>query len=451
LSQPLETEDLLVIVPGILGSRLRRRDGAFVWGGLSTFETLRRPAEALALVGDGLAVETEVVADGLVGLPMQLPGLSKVNTYNSLLRRLGQRFRLDHSNLLVFPYDWRLSCAVNGQLLADRVDAALTARRRHYHDAQVTIIAHSMGGLVTAYFTDVLGGARDTSRVITVGTPFRGAAKAVGAIAPAPGGPLARVRDRIADLVRGFPSVHELLPRYRAVVGTGVRRALTADDLPDDASVRAGLGHAARFHELLEAAPVGGYRRHVLVGAGQRTPQFLAHSGGRVVTLDAWTDEHGRVLDERGDGTVPRQSIAPAGWSDDADAIPFAQPHVALPGTDDAFRAIEHILTARTRVEQSRPRAALALEVPDVVVVGEPLEVSVDVLGDHEIPLLVEVRSLDARIVRRRTPAPCDGRLATSVGELSPGDYTVHVAPATRMPDVRPVWDLVTVLDHSSM
>ncbi len=440
--------DVLVVVPGILGSRLRHRERGLVWGGASTVTALLAPARTLALGGDGLCPDPDVTADGLVRFPQQIPGLWKVDAYSALVEGLHQRFFLDGSNLIVFAYDWRLSCATNARLLADRVEPVLAARRRRAPDAQLVFVAHSMGGLVVQYFADVLGGAADTKRIITIGTPFRGAAKALGAISRGTPARLPVIRSRVRDLVCTLPSVYELLPRYRAIIDGDTRRAMSAADLPKGADERL-FAEACGFHTAIEQAPLGSYRRKVVVGSHQRTAQFASSAGGRLVVHDHWQAPDGTTLDERGDGTVPIQSVTPRGWDDYADADRFAQGHIALPGAEEVLGALDWVLSAPPRAEQGPRRAMLALEVPDLAEGGAPLEVTVEVAeGDRDVPLIVGVRPLTSQPPPGpRSPAREDGVLVARFDGLAAGDHIVRVSPAVRMPDVRPVWDLVTVVD----
>ncbi|MGH8934019.1 MAG: hypothetical protein ACRDZO_26130 [Egibacteraceae bacterium] len=112
--------DVVVIVPGILGSRLERA-GRPIWGAAGVAHALVDPEGALGLRGDGFAPEPDVRAVGLIGRLAQFPGLSKIDAYDRLVDRLSERFQLDGSNFVTFPYDWRLSCVTNARLLADRV------------------------------------------------------------------------------------------------------------------------------------------------------------------------------------------------------------------------------------------------------------------------------------------------------------------------------------------
>ena len=48
-----------------------------------------------------------------------------------------------------------------------------------YADAQVVFVCHSMGGLIARWYIEQCGGAEITRKLITLGTPYRGAARAL--------------------------------------------------------------------------------------------------------------------------------------------------------------------------------------------------------------------------------------------------------------------------------
>lgn len=215
--------DVVVIVPGIGGSRLQR-DGHTIWGGRHVISALVSPESTLALRGDGFVPEPDVRAVGLLGRLAQLPGLSKIDAYDRLVDQLRASFKFDPSNFIVFPYDWRLSCTVNARLMAERICPVLDERRRTEPGAGFVFVCHSMGGLIAQQFTDVLGGDVDTKDVITLGVPFRGAVKALGVLSNGWPPSLPIIRSRFRRLARTLPSVHELLPRYRAIIDGSQRR-----------------------------------------------------------------------------------------------------------------------------------------------------------------------------------------------------------------------------------
>jgi hypothetical protein len=445
---PVVVPDVVVVVPGILGSRLER-DGRTIWGGAATARTLLDPERLLRLQGSGFAPEPDVRAVGLMGRLAQFPGLSAIDAYDRLLDQLRDRFALDAANFLVFPYDWRLSCSVNARLLADQALPLVEARRRTHPHAKFIFICHSMGGLVVQYFTDVLGAGTDTKEVITLGTPFRGAAKALGVMSHGWPQRLPGLRSRFRRLARTLPSVYELLPRYRAVVDGDQRRRLGPADLQPGVSGEL-FAKATGVHNELDVDGRRPYGRTVVVGSLQPTAQFARFSAGAVDLLKRW-EHDGELLDERGDGTVPRQSVTPPEWGDDRHAVPFAQTHVALPTADAVFRVLYNVLTARPRAEQALTpeRARLALEVPDLALAGDVVEIGAQVAeGDPDIPLLIRMEALDApRAPPPRSPRPDGGILVATFDDLAPGDYRVLVEPAIPLPAVRPVWDALTIVD----
>ena len=79
---------------------------------------------------------------------------------------------------------------------------------------------------------------------------------------------------------------------------------------------------------------------------------------------------------------------------------------------------------------------------------GYPLAAGVSIEGDEDVPVIVRIEPLDSGSNPPPTsPQKEDGALVVRIASLAPGDYRVIVEPAVRMPDVRAVWDLVTVVD----
>jgi pimeloyl-ACP methyl ester carboxylesterase len=108
--------------------------------------------------------------------PIQTGGLvnlAGVDPYSSFINRSqGQ------TDLMVFAYDWRLSNdAAAGALAAhvQRWSGGLPADIAP-DEERITIIAHSMGGLVARHFIETtMNGYRLVKKLITVGTPHLGA------------------------------------------------------------------------------------------------------------------------------------------------------------------------------------------------------------------------------------------------------------------------------------
>ena len=91
------------------------------------------------------------------------------------------RVRKTEGNLLPIAYDWRLSNRYTAQWIKPTVESALERWRAQgtaYADAQLVFVCHSMGGLVARWYIEKCGGVEITRKLITLGTPYRGAAKA---------------------------------------------------------------------------------------------------------------------------------------------------------------------------------------------------------------------------------------------------------------------------------
>ena len=133
--------------------------------------------------------------------------------------------RVPDANVVAFPYDFRQSITEAAERLAADVTGRLSALGGAGEPGRVIVVAHSMGGLVARYWMGPLGGWRVCRALITLGTPHRGAPKAlnwvVGGVRV--GG---RVWQGVTGLFREWPSVTELLPRYPAIWDETTQTAL---------------------------------------------------------------------------------------------------------------------------------------------------------------------------------------------------------------------------------
>ena len=145
-----------------------------------------------------------------------VPGLWKVDGYSKVADFLRRRFDLvDGNTYFELPYDWRRDNRAAAHRLALNSRIWLAKRREQYPDAKLVLVGHSMGGLVCRYFLEVLGGWRDTRRLITFGTPYRGSLNAVDFVANGFSKFFGLVD--LTDLMCSFTSVHQLLPIYRCI------------------------------------------------------------------------------------------------------------------------------------------------------------------------------------------------------------------------------------------
>jgi hypothetical protein len=459
--------DVVVLIPGILGSRLARREGTAyrtMWDfSIASLPRLLREIASgrLALPPDDGPPADDIEATDLFTYQW-LPGFFGVDDYRPVVDML-QRAVGDPRQFMTFPYDWRASNRYAAKRLEGRALETLHAWRRHSgrHDAKLWLVCHSMGGLVARYFCEHLGGAEHTRAIVTFGTPHRGAVRALDALVNGKRiGPL-----NLSDLVRSFPSAYELLPLYPAVRmpaehGLTMRRVadffgldpVTGAEAPAPGGLtplpgldRRMLEQALDFHACIRVpaehrASSGEepqYAQKAFFNRRQRTPASARLQGTTLEILDTYPCERGgRVADEedRGDGTVPSFSSVPIEWSDTAAAVAVAEKHAAMQcdlAVRDTVLNWLHPLDVRARKGGSvDDRAVTELTVPSTIGASEALVVQLAAL--RPMPLQVRVEDV-ARGRVRMLPLLLPGddlqREATFKG-LEPGVHRVSAVPA---------------------
>ena len=221
-------EHLVIVLPGISGSVLSK-DGKEVWG-TSTAAIWRavtsggESIRALAIkgvddpslddLGDG------VKATGLVQDLHIIPGLWKIDGYTGLVNRLQSSLQLEPGrNLFEFAYDWRRDNRVSARKLAQAAKGWLDRWRATSgaSEAKLVLVAHSMGGLVSQYFLEVLGGWKDTRALVTFGTPYRGSLNALGYLANGFSEGVGPLKVDLTSTLATFTAVYQLLPAFECV------------------------------------------------------------------------------------------------------------------------------------------------------------------------------------------------------------------------------------------
>ncbi|WP_405441013.1 hypothetical protein OG373_27635 [Streptomyces avidinii] len=443
--------DLVVVLPGIMGSRLANADGKPVWDlsggalgrGLRTFggsvKNLRLPND----IGDDHPGDG-VVPVGLMPDVHALPGIwQPIDGYTDLLGRLERSFSLTlGENLVPFPYDWRLSCRYNAERLRKTVARSLgrwqdSAPERR--DARVVFVCHSMGGLIARHYVELLGGHEITRRVITMGTPHRGSLDALVHLVNGLRKGWGPLGVDLSAFARSLPSLHQLAPDYACVTGPG--GLAHARDLPGLPGVDPTLlADAAAFHADLRGA--GAERPttvplHAITGISQPTLTTAELSGDTLTPL--WLIDGN---DERGDGTVPRLSARPTNTDNTDYAVPEShtpcEQHGSLQnnkGVRDALSGLlGHERPFRRGEDDDVPLSVLA---PSLPAPGDPYEVAVTIpaeIPDHDsLHLTAELRPTDGTEPIPRTLRPLgEGRYTTTFPAPDPGAYRLSVRVTAR-------------------
>jgi pimeloyl-ACP methyl ester carboxylesterase len=462
--------DVLVLVPGIMGSVLSRGRHD-VWG-LSfsalgnLIGSLGTSVHDLELPGDDPAVDDidGVTATRLIDDVVIVPRLWRVDGYTHIRQTLMHHLNLRlGENYFEFPYDWRRDNRAAARQLCARAKPWLDAWRVGSGNpaAKLVFVVHSMGGLVCRYFLEKHEGWRDTRALVTIGTPHRGSLNALDFLAN--GYLIKKWGVRLANLstlLRSFTSVYQLLPIYPCIDdGSGTMRRVTeCERLPKTVDLQRAK-QADAFYREIEAA-VADHRkndeytrqRYEVTGVvGTFQPTLLsARLSGDSLEMLREHPEHAKEF--TGDGTVPMVSAVPLefdslknepGWN----ALLATERHGSLQNGDAVIaNALNALGGFAMKLGAIRGARGLSLDIGDLFATSEP--VSLSVASSEELRRLA-VDVVDARtgvgMKRLEVNARTARTYTIDIGRLPEGTYRVTVARAEgASPDS--VTDLILVL-----
>ncbi|QAS80840.1 hypothetical protein CO657_22605 (plasmid) [Rhizobium acidisoli] len=436
--------DLIVFLPGITGSVLMK-DGDVIWGNSakSLWDMVANDSlDLLEITGsdngdDDLGDGIEATA--LISNIKVVPGLWKIGGYSIVSQNLVANLALEKNvNYFEFPYDWRRDNRVSARKLARFCREKLSSWRQKSGNekAKITLVAHSMGGLVSRYFIECLEGWKETRMLISLGTPYRGSLNAVDGICNGLKKSVGGVT--LADgsrAFRSFQSLYQLLPIYPVVNdGGGPLKRVYEVELPNMDLQRA--IEARKFHDEILDAYAANLRDTVyvsqqvrivpIVGIDQPTFQSARLKvDGRVELLHAY---EGR--DMRGDGTVPRVSAI---HDDNASAagVYFANTHAVLPNAETAMTHLKGVIQGTTidlgKFRVSNDPGNVSINVGDVYDADGPIVISATLNAYRQNLTATFIREGDLGESKKALMYPRDGTYSCSVS-LAPGQYTVNVS-----------------------
>lgn len=481
----IPVRDVIVVLPGIMGSGLDDGNGRSLWSpGFGMAKRLvgrRKWIRELTITGPDDAGDTDFVdgvrPSGLVDSMTIVPGIARIGGYTELHDTLTRNFDLIEGdqhhpahrcdgrsgpppNYFRFAYDWRRDNRASALQLRDLIAVALPAWRKVQPRARVILIAHSMGGLVARWYLEGidpatgerLEGWRNVRQLITFGTPYRGSLNALGYLAQG----YRQLFIDFAPALESFTSVYQLLPRYAAVCDARTA-AIPTWTKPRDLLGVGDLDHdrAREAHDDFHLAIEDGVSRHCdnsdyddrfvtpIIGFGHDTfnSALLTPTDVELRTeLPAdivppnWTG---------GDGTVPFVSSLPLEY-DGADrpaplryvnekhgtmqtnarilAAEIVKAVAATQQSGSAARALPKG-APRARAETAVGEAQLGLNFPDYVVAGSPISGTVTQRNVEPGDVVIEIVDLDTGVSVR---VPVDGAAtATVVLDLAPGEYRI--------------------------
>jgi len=333
---------VVVFVPGIMGSTLRLGSDV-IWPGSASSLLLE-----YKLMPDLLRPE-------LVATDVLRTFAGVYSIYDPILNDLeacGFSEIGAPKTLYIFPYDWRKSNYEAAAALAKTID---DIRAEHGSDLKITLIAHSMGGLVSRCYLecgdfDTRPGMAYVEMLITIGTPHRGA-PAAAIYAAGIEKKLFLSASQVQQLASDprYPAVYELLPPegepfawpYEESTGFAALDIYSKATARGIGLVDANLNAAQAFHARLNAAHRPAHVRYfVFFGTRLNTAVNISlRTQGSVLRTTPVR------IDDAGDGTVPVWSTLPG-----IQSMPVGQEHMKLFRDDDLRRTLAILLGAPGRL-----------------------------------------------------------------------------------------------------
>lgn len=495
-------KDIVVILPGIMGSVLQKNgkdlwnvSGQALWQVVSSLgnnlKDLKLEGDDLngGDIGDGIK-PTRFITDTYL-----IPGLSGfgriVDGYNRTSEQITKNFQVIEGNIYDdpedkaanfynFPYDWRRDNRANANILKRLLDKRLKRWREFSgnKNAKVILLAHSMGGLISRYYLEVLGGWQDCKALFTFGTPYRGSLIAVNVLANGLKkgsidlGEILKLKEVIPTLT----SIYQLLPRYRALkIGNDFYRiAESPVQLPNIA--RAKAQDALKFHDEIDNAADANQKNPIyqnsfvtcpIVGVVQPTMQSAELANGVITVsevLPTWLSDRSHLRD--GDSTVPQVSATPVQMNDleTLSMVDFiAESHGALQNQPNTLlNLLKRIQAAQTASQEDvrgvvkgvEPRGirglrGIGLSLEDIYLLNEPITVRAKVSGGVFNSLTAEITcvSHDRPAIARNFTAE-NGTWVMTTDNLEAGLYRVKVQTDNTSEDApNPVHNLFEVAD----
>lgn len=441
---------LVVVIPGIGGSKLADASGTIVYrAGLGPFLSVGRDPSVLdpnnelrpvRLIGPCSLICWQLITgyDGLLNGITKGLGLSPDRVVTA-----GKELVDPYATVVAFPYDFRRSV----EQIADDLNRVVRERAQ---GRRVVLVAHSMGGLVAAWWWAFMSEGIDVDQIITLGTPFRGAAKALDTLLNGMRiGPY--VPQAVTDTVRTWDSVFDLLPHYQVVDGNDKYRY--PYELPSGiTSAVAGFSgkalNAYQKNQRLHDALVN------KVAESGRNPFTVYYSQGHATLGHASIDTHSdglvvakgnpRAIPERwdgGDGTVSTFSAIPHVLEDDVSRWRRLRgKHQDLVEEAPVFEHVSEYARDRLPAAARGARrhdidAYLQVDLDDVVLAGTEAEVRLRVV-DKDGSVL-DVGNVGGNVGGKRFRAECcdDGWWSAQLPALEEGVHSLMLS-ATGVPNV---------------
>jgi len=171
----------LIFVPGISGSVLVEEGNRELWPGPIAF--LPVCAFGNLTLDPSEPSHTIFASDVVRSFEISLPGVTlyRYHVYDSLLAKLvddGGYRTGQNETLFLVPYDWRKTNKSDGGT-AGLLQSKINLVKSLFPGMNIDVLAHSMGGIVAQRYIMDNRSIHHINKVVTIGTPWLGAPKAI--------------------------------------------------------------------------------------------------------------------------------------------------------------------------------------------------------------------------------------------------------------------------------
>lgn len=279
----------VIFVPGTMGSELWLGSER-VWPNVNM---LFKHPEILRY-----SENSQLKPKGILNEMVIVPNLVSFDQYNLLGDYLVEELGYERgNNFIEFAYDWRQDVRQTARELATFIDTWKV-------NSPVTIIAHSLGTLVSRYYVEKLGGKDKVSRLMLIGGPHQGVPKIVANLLTGVDLlPFGLMGKKLTEVIETFPTCYQILPMYACGVDQNGNQI---NFLEDDNWVKTAyrpLLHKARDFRR-ELGMTSSVPTLSIFGYGLKTAMQLK------VQRDAYGVFHKALIDTQltGDSSVPETS-----------------------------------------------------------------------------------------------------------------------------------------------
>lgn len=330
----------VILVPGIMGSSLKRAsDSKEIWPNVNEMVLSGSDAylDELKLDANGNQIAGKEMDPGAMlertSFSVFGQDLATQTLYGDLVEQFTDRGYVLGVDLFEVAYDWRadmrgevarLEAVITAALEAAAVPQAIIGTEQLVSpNVKVSIVAHSMGGLLAKQYLSIPGNASLIDKVVLVGAPQLGAPAMFKVLNYGDnlGFQFPIIQKDILNpaevkaIAQNMPGTYELLPSRRYVTASGgyikdfrngEAKTLSHDETAalmtassSDSRNSALIAVGQDFHDALDGQPIGGATVYNLVACGN--PATL----GEIRLYDKGKIDIGST---DGDGTVPLAS-----------------------------------------------------------------------------------------------------------------------------------------------